>query len=282
MEARRMKTTAALTAAILAAGLAFAPLPASAASAAAAPQVAVIPAAVVPAAAAPSPADSYDGGVLDTYSRALFWFNRQVYDGLNAVADALAGGAPAAPVGETGLSGPARTAIGRGVGNMASNLVNEPVTALASAVSGDFAGAANAVGRFGVNTTVGLLGWNDVAADWGMEPKITDIGLVMCQAGVGEGGYVVLPFIGPRTVRDAVADVVLVNAILWTAVGASLGTGASWRTIAIAETVEIVADIIATRQIDPNAKVVHFDDYEAVRKAYLEQRRIRCASSGKG
>lgn len=270
-----MKTTA--TAAILAAAMAFAPLPVSAAPPAVeALQVAVIPAAVVP------PADSYDGGILDTYSRALFWFNRQVYDGLNAVTDALAGGKPAAQVGETGLSGPARTAIGRGVGNMASNLVNEPVTALASAVSGDFAGAANAVSRFGVNTTVGLLGWNDVAADWGLEPKITDIGLVMCQAGVGEGGYVVLPFIGPRTVRDAVADVVLVNAILWTAVGASLGTGASWRTIAIAEAVEIVADIIATRQIDPNAKVVHFDDYEAVRKAYLEQRRIRCASSGKG
>jgi phospholipid-binding lipoprotein MlaA len=278
MEARRMKTSAALTAAILAAGLAFAPLPASAAP----PAVDALQVAVIPAAVVPPPADSYDGGILDTYSRALFWFNRQVYNGLNAVTDALAGGKPDAPVGETGLSGPARTAIGRGVGNMASNLVNEPVTALASAASGDFAGAANAVGRFGVNTTVGLLGWNDVAADWGLEPKITDIGLVMCQAGVGEGGYVVLPFIGPRTVRDAVADVVLVNAVLWTAVGASLGTGASWRTIAIAEAVEIVADIVATRQIDPNAKVVHFDDYEAVRKAYLEQRRIRCEGAGKG
>lgn len=278
MKARRMKTSAA--AAILAAAMVFAPVGASSpAFAAEAPQVAVIPAAVVPAAAVPPPADSYDGGILDTYSRALFWFNRQVYDGLNAVADALAGGKPDAPVGETGLSGPARTAVGRGVGNMASNLVNEPVTALASAVSGDFAGAANAVSRFGINTTVGLLGWNDVAADWGLEPKITDIGLVMCQAGMGEGGYVVLPFIGPRTVRDAVADVVLVNAILWTAIGASLGTGATWRTIAIAEAVEIVADIIATRQIDPNAKVVHFDDYEAVRQAYLEQRRIRCAAA---
>ena len=100
---------------------------------------------------------------------------------------------------------------------------------------------------------------------------------MMCQAGLGEGGYVVLPFIGPRTVRDGFADVVLVNAVLWTLVGASLGTGASLQTIAIAEAIEVVADIIATRQIDPNAKVVHFDDYEAVRKAYLEQRRARCA-----
>jgi phospholipid-binding lipoprotein MlaA len=273
-----MKTA---TAAIFAAAMVCAPLSAPLPASAAPPAVEALQVAVIPAAVVPPPADSYDGGILDTYSRALFWFNRQVYDGLNAVTDALAGGKPDAPVGETGLSGPARTAIGRGVGNMASNLVNEPVTALAGALSGDFAGAANAVGRFSVNTTVGLLGWNDVAADWGLEPKITDIGLVMCQAGVGEGGYVVLPFIGPRTVRDAVADVVLVNAVLWTAVGASLGTGASWRTIAIAEAVEIVADIVATRQIDPNAKVVHFDDYEAVRKAYLEQRRIRCTSSVK-
>lgn len=268
----------------LTAGAACAALMATSVPAAAAPVpvVALDPAGPQASAVGDPPPEYYDGGMLDYYSRALFWFNRQVYTGLNAVSDALTGGKPgAAPpdeeAREAGLSGPSQSAFGRGVGNVASNLINEPVTALASAASGDFSTAANAVGRFGVNTTVGLLGWNDVAAEWGMEPKITDIGLVLCQAGVGEGGYVVLPFIGPRTLRDGFADVVLVNAVLWTAIGATLGTGASWRTIVIAESVEIVADIIATRQIDPNAKVVHFDDFEAVRKAYLEQRRARCA-----
>lgn len=242
-----------------------------AASIAAAPAAAApVPAAsldpVGPAASAtgdPAP-EYYDGGVLDSYSRALFWFNRQVYDSLHAVGEAMPGDA---------FTG----AISHGVGNMAANLVNEPVTALTGVVSGDFSTAANAVGRFGINTTVGLLGWNDVASGWGLEPKVADIGLALCQAGVGEGGYVVLPFIGPRTARDGFADVVLVNAALWTLIGASLGTGASWRTILIAESIEIVADIIATRQIDPHAKVEHYDDYDAVRAAYLAQRRARCA-----
>lgn len=260
---RRIIAAAAATyAAVLAASLSVGLVPA-AAVAAAVPAVALDPAGPAAASGDPAP-DYYDGGVLDTYSRALFWFNRQVYDNLHALGEAVPGDA---------FTG----AIAHGVGNMAANLVNEPVTALASVASGDFSTAANAVGRFGVNSTVGLLGWNDVATGWGLEPKIADIGLALCQAGVGEGGYVVLPFIGPRTARDGFADVVLVNAALWTLIGASLGTGASWRTILIAESVEIVADIIATRQIDPHAKVEHFDDYEAVRAAYLAQRRARCA-----
>lgn len=247
---------------------------------AAAPSVAVD--GPLAAAAGDPPPEYYDGGIFDYYSRALFWFNRQVYSGLNAAGDAIAGAEARAfnlppEQQEAGLSGPARTAIGRGFGNMAANLVNEPVTALASLAGGDFATAANAVGRFGVNSTIGILGWHDVASDLGLAPQVADIGLMLCKAGVGEGSYVVLPFIGPRTLRDGFADVVLVNAILWTAVGAALGTGASWQTILIAESVEIVADIIATRQIDPNAKVVHFDDYQGVRKAYLTQRRERCA-----
>lgn len=231
------------------------------------------------------PPEYYDGGVFDYYSRALFWFDRQFYDGLNAVTE-LVVGSDAVHASETanpehrkaaGLPGPSATAIGRGLGNMAVNMVNEPVTAVASLLGGDVSTSLNAVSRFGINSTVGILGWNDVARDWGFEPKVADIGLTLCKAGVGEGGYLVLPFIGPRTVRDGFADVILVNAILWPLTAAALGTGASWQTILVAEGIEIVADIVATRQIDPNAKVVHFDDFEAVRAAYLQQRRARCA-----
>lgn len=251
-----------VVAVVLAAALSAAP--AVPGAAAPIPAASLDPAGPAASASGDPPPDYYDGGALDRYSRALFWFNRQFYEGLRAVGEATPGDA---------FTG----AIAQGLGNMAANLVNEPVTALTGVVSGDFPTAANAVGRFGVNTTVGLLGWNDVAAGWGLEPKVADIGLALCQAGVGEGGYVVLPFIGPRTARDGFADVVLVNAALWTLIGASLGTGASLQTILIAESIEIIADVIATRQIDPHAKIDHFDDYEAVRAAYLAQRRARCA-----
>ena len=40
--------------------------------------------------------------------------------------------------------------------------------------------------------------------------------------------------------------------------------------------VRIVADVVATRQIDPQAKALRFTDYEKTREAYLLQRRARC------
>ncbi|BBK32513.1 hypothetical protein STHU_31470 [Allostella humosa] len=163
-----------------------------------------------------------------------------------------------------------------GVGNMMSNLVNEPITVVSSLAVADLPTAWTATRRFAVNSTEGFLGWYDYAAARGLPPVHADIGLSLCRYGVGEGGYVVLPLIGPRTVRDAVADVVLVNAILWTALATALGTGATLQTIVIAETVEIAADIVATRQIDPQAKALGAGEYGATRAEYLRQRRLRC------
>ncbi|MGE0716993.1 MAG: MlaA family lipoprotein [Alphaproteobacteria bacterium] len=233
-------------------------------------------AAAGPAAAAATPAapEAADDGLLDRYSRMIFDFNAGFYRALDAGSRWL------------GIPSPAPDAVaaaqprgGGGLGNVASNLVNEPVTVLSALVTGDAHVAWRAVQRFGINSSAGVLGWYDRASDWGLPPIHADVGLSLCRAGVGEGGYVMLPFIGPRTVRDAVADVVLVNAVLWTTAGALLGTGAGWQTFVVAETIEIAADVLATRQIDANAKALVFDDYEAMRRDYLEQRRRRCADS---
>lgn len=94
---------------------------------------------------------------------------------------------------------------------------------------------------------------------------------------MGEFGYVVLPLIGPRTGRDAMADVALMNVLLWSFAGVAAGTGASLQTILIAEGIEVVADIAATRQFDREATKVTTRDYDATRAAYLAQRRARCA-----
>jgi phospholipid-binding lipoprotein MlaA len=159
---------------------------------------------------------------------------------------------------------------------MASNLVNEPITIVSSLAVGDLATAWHASERFAINSTVGFLGWYDRARGYGLAPVQSDIGLALCHYGVGEGGYLVLPLIGPRTVRDAVADVMIVNAILWTSLAAVLGTGASLETFLVAETIEIAADIVATRQMDPHAVALDGLDYEATRREYLRQRRQRC------
>jgi phospholipid-binding lipoprotein MlaA len=217
--------------------------------------------------------------MLNGYNHVAFGFNQALwswFDGLVAGDHAAvpATGAPA-----TGASVPGTAVASRSSGpvQVISNLVNEPMTLLSSLVVGDLPTAWNAVQRFGINSTVGVLGWWDEARAWGYEPVPADVGLSLCRMGVGEGGYVVLPFVGPRTYRDAAADVVLMNILLWTATAAVLNSGVSLQTIIVAEAVEVAADVVATRQIDPQAKDLHFDDFDKMRAGYLAERRQRCA-----
>lgn len=229
-----------------------------------APPTAAMPAVTMPA--APS------GGILDAYSRVMFSFNQTLYAKLDQ-ASAWWSGKPAGATTQT-----AAPATGGGsLGNVVANLVNEPVTAVTALAVGEVGNSWRSVERFAINSTAGILGYYDTATAWGYAPAVTDAGLSLCKAGVGEGPYLVLPFVGPRTVRDAMSDVVLTNVVLWVAAGSLLGTGASVQTIIIAESVEIVADIVATRQIDPQAKAIGFADYDTTRDRYLAQRRARCA-----
>ena len=59
--------------------------------------------------------------------------------------------------------------------------------------------------RFAYNTTVGVLGFGDPARDkLGLEPADEDLGQTLGKWGVGNGVYLVLPLLGPSTVRDTV------------------------------------------------------------------------------
>lgn len=214
------------------------------------------------------------GGLLDLYSRVMFRMNRSVYGTLDQFSAWQSQWWPQSE--ET--TAPHNAPSSGSMSNVAANLVNEPVTAATALVAGDLSTSWRSVERFAINSTVGVLGYYDTASNWGYTPNHTDAGLILCKAGVGEGPYLVLPFVGPRTSRDAVADIVLTNAVLWTLAGTLLGTGASLQTIVIAESIEIVADIVATRQIDPNAKAIGFENYDHTREAYLAQRRERCSA----
>ena len=58
--------------------------------------------------------------------------------------------------------------------------------------------------RFAFNSTLGLLGINDVASDIGLEKHDEDFGQTLGRWGAGDGAYLVWPFIGSSTVRDTV------------------------------------------------------------------------------
>lgn len=67
------------------------------------------------------------------------------------------------------------------------------------------AGALDSLVRFNVNTVFGIGGLFDVASEMGIERHKQDFGLTLGRWGVPSGPYLVLPLLGPSTVRDTVA-----------------------------------------------------------------------------
>ena len=60
-----------------------------------------------------------------------------------------------------------------------------------------------ALGRFTMNTVLGLGGLFDVASKWECQNLMKDFGLTLAHYGVGRGPYLVLPLLGPTYLRDA-------------------------------------------------------------------------------
>jgi phospholipid-binding lipoprotein MlaA len=90
-----------------------------------------------------------------------------------------------------------------GVQNFMRNL-KTPVYAANNLLQGDFKGAGSDVARLAINTTAGIGGLIDVAADQGFPHQDEDFGQTLAVWGVGSGPYIVLPFFGPSTARDGV------------------------------------------------------------------------------
>lgn len=92
-----------------------------------------------------------------------------------------------------------------GVSRFFSNL-KMPMTAVNQALQGRPGDAAQSVGRFAVNTTVGIVGLFDPASRVGLpEPDDEDFGQTLANWGWRDSRYLVVPLLGPRTLRDTVA-----------------------------------------------------------------------------
>ncbi|MGH8671502.1 MAG: MlaA family lipoprotein [Burkholderiales bacterium] len=92
--------------------------------------------------------------------------------------------------------------VHRGITNFFSNLGDVTVI-VNKLLQGQFSAAARSTGRIVVNSTLGLLGFIDVASNMGIEKQRADFGQTLGKWGIKESSYVVLPFLGPSTVRDA-------------------------------------------------------------------------------
>jgi len=90
------------------------------------------------------------------------------------------------------------------VKNFFSN-VKMPIRFVNSLLQGKFAGAGTELARFGINTTIGFVGFFDVAKfKFDLEPSDEDFGQTLGFYGLGGGMYIVWPFLGPSTLRDTV------------------------------------------------------------------------------
>ena len=200
-------------------------------------------------------------------NRATFKFN-QVLDGV--VFEPLAKAYRVLP-------SPVRSGTSNALDNL-STLVTIPNNLL----QGDLKKATVNTGRFIVNTTIGIVGIFDVAEKVGFpEYEKEDYGQTLGVMGVGEGCYVVLPVLGPSTVRDTVGSL------------ASLMGGDAWYNVTVANDTQHFSDFdyYATRAgagIDFRAKNIEsfdnleknsIDFYASIRSLYLQDRAKKIANS---
>jgi phospholipid-binding lipoprotein MlaA len=92
--------------------------------------------------------------------------------------------------------------LNKGIHNFFNNLGNFPTIAN-DLLQVDFYQAANDAWRLGINSTIGIAGLFDVAAEMSLPHSTNDFGLTLAKWGYTESNYLVLPFFGPSSIRDA-------------------------------------------------------------------------------
>ncbi|MDC0530478.1 VacJ family lipoprotein [Pelagibacteraceae bacterium] len=91
--------------------------------------------------------------------------------------------------------------------NGTSNFTSNIATLLSipnSMLQGDFRGAGHSTGSFLINSSLGILGIFNPAEKMGLKSHKEDVGQTLGTYGMGPGCYLVLPILGPSTIRDTV------------------------------------------------------------------------------
>ncbi len=130
---------------------------------------------------------------LESINRPIFNFN-QAMDKVLII--------PIAKIYNTLIPAPIRT----GADNVFDNIAMLPSVAN-DVLQGEFKHALNDAWRFIINTTMGVGGIFDPATEFGLSEHFNDMGITFARWGYRNSTYVVLPILGPTTVRDAVSVV---------------------------------------------------------------------------
>ncbi len=166
-----------------------------------------------------------------------------------------------------------------GVHNVLTNL-EEPYVAGNDLLQGNVHAAADALGRFMINSTFGALGTRDAAVESG-GPKghKTDIGITLAVWGVEEGPYLMLPFFGPSNLRDGSGRV----ADYW---ADPAGVAFAAKGLGVLSSVQMGFDTLDNRTtyLDPLKEIrrTSIDEYAAIRSLYRQNRDATIAAARNG
>ena len=200
-------------------------------------------------------------------NRATFAFN-EVLDGV--IIKPIAGA-------YRGLPTPVKSGVSNSLDNL-SNLVTIPN----NIIQGDFKKAGINSGRFIINTTIGILGLIDAAELFGIpEYEKEDYGQSLAKLGFGPGCYVVIPVLGPSTVRDTAASMV------------NFMGGDAWYNVTVRNETQHFSEVDyylsrATAGVDfraknydsiENLKSNSVDFYASVKSLYLQDRQKKILNS---
>ena len=154
-----------------------------------------------------------------------------------------------------------------GVTNFFSN-INDVLIGANNLLQGKPANTASDIGRFFINSTVGILGLFDVATDMGLDKNREDFGQTLGVWGFSDGPYVVLPLFGASNVRDTVGFVVDVKTDFITNTN-KLSADEKIATDSL-RIINRRADLLDAGQLLEDAA---FDKYSFLRDGYLQRRR---------
>ena len=133
-------------------------------------------------------------------------------------------------------------------------------------LQGKFEDGVNDWARFAFNSTFGVFGLHDFASDAGLEKHNEDFGQTLGRWGAGSGPYLILPFLGSSTVRDAGG----------TAVDWAVQPVGEWRPIELRNTLYGLYFVDTRAQLLDASRILEeaaLDKYVFQRDAYLQRRR---------
>lgn len=156
--------------------------------------------------------------------------------------------------------------VDRGITNFFGNL-SDVGTAVNNLLQFKLQHAATDVGRVLVNTTIGILGFMDVASQFNMEKHQEDFGQTLAVWGVGMGPYVVLPILGSNTAGSTVGLVVdsYVDPIM------HVDHIRTRNQLILLKALDIRSDLLAVDDLK-DLLTEGVDEYDLVKDAYLQRR----------